>query len=84
MLGRRGFALEGIVARICRDAGGRLRTSVFVRDMDLFGLGVAGSRGWKWSWIVCHCEEELISQWTPRCVQTRRNVALTDGVVENC
>ena len=45
MLGRRGFALEGIVARICREAGGRLRTSVFVRDMDLFGLGVAGSRG---------------------------------------
>ena len=45
MLGRRGFALENIVARICREAGGHLRTSVFVRDMDLSGLGVADSRG---------------------------------------
>ena len=33
--GRRGFALESAAARICREAGGRLRTIFFVRDMDL-------------------------------------------------
>ena len=35
VLGRRGFALESAVARICREARGRVRTNVFVRDMDL-------------------------------------------------
>ena len=34
-LGRRGFPLENAAARICREAGGRVRTNVFVRDMDL-------------------------------------------------
>ena len=37
--------MESIVARIYREAGGPLRTSVFVRDMDSSGLAVAGSRG---------------------------------------
>ena len=35
MLGRRGFALESVAARICREAGGRVRTNMFLRDMDL-------------------------------------------------
>ena len=35
MLGRRGFALESLAARICREAGGRVRTNMFLRDMDL-------------------------------------------------
>ena len=35
MLGRRGFALESVGARICREAGGRVRTDMLVRDMDL-------------------------------------------------
>ena len=35
MLGRRGYALESVAARICREAGGRVRTNMFVRDMDL-------------------------------------------------
>ena len=35
VLGRRGFALESAAARICREASGRVRTNVFVRDMDL-------------------------------------------------
>ena len=34
-LGRRGFPLENAAARICREAGGRVRTNVFVRDLDL-------------------------------------------------
>ena len=35
MLGLRGYALESVAARICREAGGRVRTNMFVRDMDL-------------------------------------------------
>ena len=35
VLGRRGFALESVAARICREAGGRVRTNMLVRDMDL-------------------------------------------------
>ena len=34
-LGRRGFPLEKAAARICREAGGRVRTNVLVRDLDL-------------------------------------------------
>ena len=35
VLGRRGFALESVGARICREAGARVSTNVFVRDLDL-------------------------------------------------
>ena len=35
VLGRRGFTLESVAARICREAGGRVRTNMLVRDMDL-------------------------------------------------
>ena len=35
VLGRRGFALESVAAWICREAGGRVRTNMLVRDMDL-------------------------------------------------
>ena len=35
VLGRRGFAVESVAARICREAGGRVTTNVLVRDMDL-------------------------------------------------
>ena len=35
VLGRRGFAVESAAARICREAGGRVATNVFVRDLDL-------------------------------------------------
>ena len=52
-LGRRGFPLENAAARICRKAGGRVRTNVFVRDLD-FGvvdsLTQGGSRLW---WTDC-------------------------------
>ena len=33
--GRRGYPLESVVARICREAGGRVTTNVLVRDLDL-------------------------------------------------
>ena len=35
MLGRRGYALGSTMARICREAGGRVRTNMVVRDMDV-------------------------------------------------
>ena len=44
VLGRRGFALESVVARICREAGGRASTNVFVRDLDLHLPNAADGR----------------------------------------
>ena len=35
VLGTRGFPLENATARICREGGGRVRTNVLVRDMDI-------------------------------------------------
>ena len=35
VLGRRGFAVESVVARICREGGARVTTNMFVRNMDL-------------------------------------------------
>ena len=35
MLGKRGFLLEGQLNNVCREAGARVSTNVFVRDMDL-------------------------------------------------
>ena len=32
---RRGWALQSVAARVCREAGARVWTNVFVRDMDL-------------------------------------------------
>ena len=44
ILGRRGFQLETAAARICREAGARVRTNVFVRDLDLGVVGVLDGR----------------------------------------
>ena len=38
VLGRRGYALESAVARVCREAGARVSTNVLVRDLDLLPL----------------------------------------------
>ena len=35
ILGREGFPLENAAARVCLEAGGRVRTNAFLRDMDL-------------------------------------------------
>ena len=35
MLSRRVYALESVLARICREARGRVRTNLMVRDMDV-------------------------------------------------
>ena len=44
VLGRRGFALEGAAARICREAGGRVATNIHVRDLDAPVPGNDGRR----------------------------------------
>ena len=44
MLGRRGFPLEVVAAQVCREAGARVTTNVFVRDMDLAVFDVMDSR----------------------------------------
>ena len=44
VLGRRGFALESAAARVCREASARVRTNVFVRDLDLLPQGVPDQR----------------------------------------
>ena len=36
VLGRTGFPLESAAARVCREAGARVRTNVMVRDLDLW------------------------------------------------
>ena len=43
VLGRRGFAVESAAARICREAGARVTTNIFVRDLDL-GAPIADAR----------------------------------------
>ena len=35
MLGRCGFALESAAARVCREAGARVSTNIFVQDLDI-------------------------------------------------
>ena len=44
VLGRRGFPLEQAAAQVCREAGARVRTNTFVRDMDLEGVHVFDGR----------------------------------------
>ena len=44
VLGRRGFAGESAATRVCGEAGGRVTTNVFVRNMDLGVPWAADSR----------------------------------------
>ena len=44
VLGKRGYALESVGARICREARARVSTNVFVRDMDLLAPNVQDAR----------------------------------------
>ena len=56
MLGRRGYALDSIVARICREAGGWVRANFMLRDMDVAQPhvhdGSQDSRSWC-GWSPC-------------------------------
>ena len=44
VLAGRGWALESGVARVCREAGGRVTTNVMIRDLDLIQPGVVDAR----------------------------------------
>ena len=44
VLGRRGYALESAAARVCREAGARVSSNVFLRDLDLVGICVQDQR----------------------------------------
>ena len=44
VLGRRGFPLESAAAQVCREAGARVSTNVYVRDLDLADLDVVDGR----------------------------------------
>ena len=45
VLGQRGFPLEKGAEQVCREAGARVSTNVFVRDMDLTTFGQSKDRG---------------------------------------
>ena len=66
VLGRRGFALESAIARVCREAGGRVTQNVMVRDLDLAEPQPAETDGGlRWSWMASHCSVDASSQKTP-------------------
>ena len=65
VLGLRGFAVESVVARICREGGGRVRTNIMLRDLDM-ELTWEMPGGSKSSWMVCPCTGDGNLLWTPR------------------
>ena len=72
VLGRRGFALESAAARACREAGARVATNLFVRDMDL-GVPNGGDSSSRWLRTVYHCLVVCSWQLTPHwCARRRR------------
>ena len=44
VLGKRGFALESVFARVCREAGGRVTTNVLLRELDIGLMNEADGR----------------------------------------
>ena len=77
VLGRGGFAVESAVARVCREAGGRVSCNAFVRDLD---VGCASRGRWetlgsgdRWlstfSWrsvgLGCHHGVCIAVRWNP-------------------
>ena len=44
VLGKRGFPLECAAAQVCREAGGRVSTNVFIRDLDLAEFNALDNR----------------------------------------
>ena len=74
VLGKRGYALESVVARICREAGGRVATNVVVRELDLVGVLQLMGGAWKSSLTDCHCMQAsswpLTPLWSVLCAVT--------------
>ena len=44
VLGRRGYALESAAAGVCREAGARVSTNVFLRDLDVMAVPALDAR----------------------------------------
>ena len=68
VLGRRGFPLENAAARICREAGGRVRTNVLVRDLDLHAITTSTLAGSNLSLTDSRSTEER--SWPSTYLQT--------------
>ena len=67
-LGRRGFPLENVAARICREAGGRVRTNVDERRLEVVVDGLPLFRGAQLAIdasLVCPLTREGVAK--PRC-----------------
>ena len=76
VLSRRGFALESILARICREARGRVRTNLMIRDMDIPVPNVHDGRRLE-AWLMgCRSAVGLswppTQQWCAPCTETER------------
>ena len=72
VLAGRGWALENVVVRICREAGGRVTTNVLVGNLDLIGPNVEDTRRVE---VVADglplCGgAQLTRQWSVHCVLT--------------
>ena len=60
VLGRRGFPLETAAARICREACGKVRTNVFVQDLDLGVSTSQTTKNLRCLWMGCLFSKELL------------------------
>ena len=66
VLGRRGFALESAAARVCREAGGRVRRTCLCGNSTSTQARTASTLGvWKWWWTVWSSSMGPNWQWTP-------------------
>ena len=84
VLGGRGWALENVVARICREADCRVTTNVSVRNLDLVGPGVETTLGSKWLLTGCLFSEvpnwRSTRQWSVHYMLMAPRAATHDGV----
>ena len=86
VLSRRGYILESVLARICREARGRVRTNLMVRDMDVPAPNVHDRRRLEVVLDGCDCEGGPLSiDTTVVCAlhrdgTPRRQAAECDGV----
>ena len=71
VLAGRGWALKSAVARVCREAGGRVTTNVMIRDLDLIQPGMVDAWrlevvvdglllfGGNWQWMPPSCAPSI-------------------------
>ena len=65
VLGTRGFPLENAAARVCREGGGRVRTNILVRDMDIGVMNPLDNRRLEFVVDGLPLFRGAHSQWTP-------------------